>query len=115
MENLFTAVVNFVLDFINKLFGTTLTFMQMVVILVTIILILLIVSLVNLNRKTRQLKKLRKQIINHQIQVMTVTKGRRGKPQQVIRTTDQLRNPRKNKQVSVKKTKTLGVTNIKED
>jgi uncharacterized alpha/beta hydrolase family protein len=118
MENLFTALINFVLEFVNGTLGLSLTFMQVVVILVIVLIVLLIVTSINLNRKKAQLKKLRSQVINKQIQVITVQKGKKGKTKQVIRTMDQLRNPKKNHQETIrtgKKHLNKGVTNIKED
>jgi len=118
LEKLFADLVNFITGIVNSLFGTALTTGQMAVILVTVLIILWIVALINLQRKRRQYNRLKKQILNQQIQIVTVAKGKKGKTMRVLRTTEQLRNPKRNNKLnkkSKKKVKTKGVTNIQED
>ena len=113
MESIFMNLINMALDFINRTFGLGLTVIQFFSILVIVLAVLLIITAIRLDKKTHQLRKLRKQIINHQIQVLTVNSGNSGKTKQVIRTTDQLRNPKTNKQQShTSKTKFTGVVRV---
>ena len=115
MEKFFTDLLEMLVGLVQNFFGVTITVIQMAVIIVTILLVLLILTAIRLSRKTKQLKTLKKQIINKQIQVVTVAQGNKGKSKQVIRTQAQLRNPKRNKMPAPKRSKPKGVTNIKED
>lgn len=124
MEQFFTDLLTALVDFINSVFGTTITFVQLAYMIIILLIVLLLLTATRLNRTKSRLKKLRRRVIAHQIQVVTVPVGKKGKTKKIIKTTNQLRKANKKAKTKVNtaamktkvtKKKNAKVTTIDED
>lgn len=118
MENIIIKLIEFIESTVNKLIGTEFTFMNIVVGLVVLSLVVIVILVIVAETRKLQYKRLRRKVINSEIQVVTVKKGRKGKDKKTIMTKKALRNPKKNRKVhkrTTKRSKNKGVISVSED
>lgn len=129
MEKILISLVNWFVELLKATFEIEVAFNQMATMLATAGLVIIVILIVKLQLKNKKFKKLRRRVLNNEVQVVSVAKGKKGKYKNVIMTKADLRNPKKNNKtiktvkpanVNVKtkakaKKGNQGVTSINED